>query len=381
MYQKGRAWIEINLDNLDRNVRALQAILPPSCRLMPAVKADAYGHGAVAVAVRLNQLGIEDFCVACASEGVSLRQAGIRGQILVLGYTHPGQMDLLADYRLTQTVVDLDYARQLNSFGRPVSVHIGVDTGMHRLGEACSNMEAIAELWNCKNLTITGIYSHCCVSDSLRDRDREFTRLQEQRFLEVVDFLHRRGITGFSCHMQSSYGVLNYPGRQYDYARVGIALYGVLSSRQDTPLYCPELFPVLSLKARVGCVRQLEPGEGAGYGLDYTASRRSWLAVLSIGYADGIPRNLSNGNGYVLIDGMRAPIAGRVCMDQMLVDITGIYGVKPGDEAILIGSSKGETITAMDLAAWSGTISNEILSRMGSRLEQIVTVHTPMSFS
>lgn len=371
MYQKGRAWIEINMDHLEQNVRALEAILPPSCRLMPAVKADAYGHGAVQIAAGLNRMGIENFCVASAPEGAGLRQAGIRGQILVLGYTHPSQMDLLVEHRLTQTVVDLDYAGQLNRFGRPITVHIGVDTGMHRLGEDCGNMEAIAGLWSCKNLTITGVYSHCCVSDSLRETDREFTALQEQRFSEVVAYLHCQGIDGFACHMHSSYGVFNCPNREYDYARVGIALYGVLSSRQDTPLCCPALSPVLSLKSRVECVRNLKAGECAGYGLDYTASRRSALAVLSIGYADGIPRNLSNGNGYVLINGMRAPIAGRVCMDQMLVDITGIDGVKPGDEAVLIGAYGDETITAMDLAAWSGTISNEILSRLGARPERI----------
>lgn len=293
-YQKGRAWIELNMENLAYNVRQFQKILPKRCSLMPAIKANAYGHGAVLIGQALSQLGIHDYCVASVCEAVELRKAQITGQILILGYTSPCQFPVLEEYELTQTVVDLDYAKELNEYGREIQVHVGIDTGMHRLGERSEDVERICEVWKLKNLRITGVYSHLCVSDGNSKTDRAFTEKQIAEFYAVVDSLHRMGISGFKTHLQGSYGVLNYPDLVFDYARVGIALYGALSKPGDRIAAKIGLKAVLTLKARITCVKMLHKSEAVGYGLTYKAEREMKIAVAAIGYADGIPRELSN---------------------------------------------------------------------------------------
>ncbi len=370
MYQKGRAWIELNIEHLKHNVEEFRSLLPSGCALMPAVKANAYGHGAVLISKALQEQGIQSFCVASAAEGIKLRQEGITGEILVLSYTHPEQFEDLITYHLIQTVVDGNYARELQNDGRKFTVHVGIDTGMHRLGEWWENVEEIVKIFQMPNLTVTGIYSHLCVSDGKDAREQAYTLEQVHHFEYVVEELHRRGIHGFKQHLQGSYGILNYSELCFDYARAGIALYGILSGKQDKVNASVKLKPVLSLKARVESVKMLYQGESAGYGLAYCANRNHKIGILSIGYADGIPRNLSN-RGQVLCNGKIAPIIGRICMDQMLVDFSGMEQVKPGDAAVLIGKSGEIEIRAEDMAGWAGTISNEILSRMGERLERV----------
>ncbi len=370
MYQKGRAWIELNMEHLKHNMEQFRSLLPPDCDLMPAVKANAYGHGAVLVSKALQAQGVKSFCVASAAEGAMLRRNGITGDILVLSYTHPEQFDDLISYHLIQTVVDGDYARQLKRDGRRFTVHVGIDTGMHRLGERWDHMEEIVKIFRIPNLKVTGIYSHLCVSDGKDGRDRAYTLEQIHHFEYVAEELHRRGISGFKCHLQGSYGILNYSELCFDYARAGIALYGILSGKNDKINASVELKPVLSLKARVESVKMLYQGESAGYGLTYSAGKNQKIGVLSIGYADGVPRSLSN-RGQVLCNGKPAPVIGRICMDQMLVDLSDIEQAAPGDEAVLIGKSGDLEIRAEDMAGWAGTISNEILSRMGERLERI----------
>lgn len=370
MYKKGRAWIEIDLGKLETNVAFFRRVLPEGCRMMPAVKADAYGHGAHLIAEKLQKLGISDFCVASAGEGCQLREAGIHGQILVLGYTHPRDFELLETYHLTQTVVDPAYAGELQASGRPVCVHAAVDTGMHRLGMEWEREEEIVKLWR-RGLRVTGVYSHLCVADGRSEEEERFTEMQIARFKQITDRLRGAGLREFAAHLQGSYGILNYPGCSFDCARPGIALYGILSRKADrTRIPAGDLMPVLSLKARIGCVRSVRAGEGAGYGLAFVAKRDTRLAVLSAGYADGIPGCLA-GRGYVLIRGRRAPVAGRICMDQMLVDVTDIPEAEPAGEAVLIGSSGGERITVEQYAEWTGTIANEIVSRLGDRLPRI----------
>lgn len=363
-----RAWIEINTDALEHNVRFLQSCLPDKCRLMPAVKADAYGHGAEIIAKTLNNLGIRDFCVACISEGIELRKAGIKGQILILGYTHPSQFPLLRRYGLTQTVVDYDYAGELQKSGVKCHVHIAIDTGMHRLGIRCEELEQIASIYEMKNLSVDGIFTHLSACDSPTPECRAFTESQIQAFYGAADALKSADYACNGLHMLSSYGILNYPEAPGDYARPGIALYGVLSTGNEQ---LAVLQPVLSLKARVASVRTLQPGESAGYGLDFTARRETRLAVLAIGYADGLPRTLSSGKGSVLINGKKAPIVGRICMDQTLVDISKIPDVSQQDIAVIIGESGSQKITAEELAGQCDTITNEILSRLGARLNRI----------
>ncbi len=370
MYQKGRAWIELNMENLSHNVKQFQKILPPHCAIMPAVKANAYGHGADLICSALEHMGIKDFCVASASEAVELRKAGISGQILILGYTSPHQFPVLADYHLTQTVIDYSYAKELNDYGKPLCVHVGIDTGMHRLGERSENIENICQIWKLKNLKITGLYSHLCVSDGNSDAERKFTFMQVKKFYSVADSLHKKGIHGFKTHMQGSYGVLNYPSLKFDYARVGIALYGAFSAPQEKTVANADLKPVLSLKSRIECIKPLHSGEALGYGLTFTAADEMTIAAVSIGYADGIPRSLSN-KGNVLVNGHKTAIIGRICMDQLLIDVSGLSDVSPGDEVTLIGKYQNQEILASDMALSADTISNEILSRLGSRLERI----------
>ncbi len=372
LYEKGRAWIELNLEHLGHNVRCFQKLLPEGCALMPAVKANAYGHGAAPVAKELQRLGITDYCVASAEEGIQLRLAGISGQILVLGYTHPRDFDVLSKYRLTQTVLDAAYAEELRAYGKNLSVHVGIDTGMHRLGEAWDHLSGIRKLWEINNLRITGVYSHLCTSDGEGEEDQAYMRLQETRFQQVVRFLRAEGKRGFSTHLQGSYGILNGARllNTYDYARAGIALYGVFSGSSARLERMYGLKPVLSLKARITCIRTLEEGEGAGYSLSWHADARRRIAAAAIGYADGFPRTLSN-KGHALVRGRKVPVVGRVCMDQLLLDVTDVPEAVPGEEAVFIGESEGLVLRAEEMAEEAGTISNEILSGLGERLVRV----------
>lgn len=371
-FQKSRAWIEISRENLRHNVGQLRALLPKGCELMPVLKANAYGHGAAMIAKELQKLGVQAFCVATALEGVELRQSGIRGEILVLGYTHPEQFSLLRRYRLTQTVVDFDYAQVLNGYGKEIRVHIGVDTGMHRLGENWENLNRIRHLFHLRNLRVAGIFTHLCAADGENEEDQAFTAMQAQRFYRTVENIETSECTSLKAHILGSYGLFHYPELAGNYARIGIALYGLLSSEEDLSRCPVNLRTILSLKARVASVKELRAGESAGYNRAFTALRQTRTATLAIGYADGLPRALSCGVGSVLINGRRAPIIGKICMDQTLVDITGIPNVRPGGTAVIIGESGEDSISACDLAKQAGTITNEILSRLGPRLERIL---------
>lgn len=369
-FQSGRAWIELDRNALAQNVQLFRSMLPEDSRLMPAVKAQAYGHGAVLIAKELNRQGVDAFCVASVREAAELRRCGIRGEILILGYTHPEEFPLLRRYRLTQTVIDYDYARELDRYGKKLHVHLGIDTGMHRLGERSENIDRICAVYDMKNLVIDGMFSHLAASDRLTPRDIAFTECQVKQWNRVVCELRRRGYTIPKRHLLGSYGLINYPELAGDYVRVGIALYGVLGGKADTDAWRNTLRPVLSLKARVAAVRELRAKESAGYGIAFTAECDMRIATIAIGYADGLPRSLSCGAGAVLIHGCKAPILGRICMDQTIIDVTDIPQVRTGDIAVLIGSSGAEEISAADLAEQTNSITNEVLSRLGSRLER-----------
>lgn len=368
----GRAWVELDRAALRHNVRTLQAMLPPGCALMPVLKADAYGHGAVWIGRELNALGLSSFCVATAAEGAALRKGGVEGEILVLGYTPPEQFGLLCRSRLMQTVTDSGYAKQLAGYGKRLEVQIAVDTGMRRLGVRCEQVEEIAWIFSSKRLNVKGVFTHLSAADIKNADAAAFTRRQAEHFENAVQRLRDLGCKIPKAHMLNSSALLRYPELAGDCARVGIALYGVLATREESD-DCPvPLEPVLSLKARVAQVKTIRRGETAGYGLAYTAPRDGKLAVLSIGYADGLPRALSCGRGKALINGYEAPVVGRICMDQTLVDATEIPNIQCGDVAVLIGRSGALRLTACDVAASAETISNEILSRMGTRLERVV---------
>lgn len=374
--EKSRAWIELDMKHLAHNVAEFKRMLPEDCKMMPAVKANAYGHGASEMAEELQRLGIDAFCVASMEEGIELRRDGIKGEILVLGYTDPASAKTLLDYQITQTIIDEEYGKQLESYaakeGGRLPVHIGVDTGMHRLGIPWDAHERLCAMWKLPHLDVRGVYSHLCVSDGEEEKEIAFTKTQIARFDETVTYLRTQIKKPFAAHLQGSYGVLNYPECHYDYARVGIALYGILSSRTLIPKSAKGLLPVLSLHSVITSIRELNPGEGAGYGLDFVAAKKSRIAAAAIGYADGIPRNLS-GRGMALLHGKRVPIVGRVCMDQLLLDVTGVPDAAPEDEVLFIGGQGAEKISAEEFAGWSDTISNEIVSRLGARLGRFVS--------
>ncbi len=361
---KSRAWKEIGLDALAHNARTLQRRLAPGCDLMAVVKADAYGHGAVPVAKRLEQEGVTAFAVACLEEGIALRQSGVKGLILILGYTPPEGAPLLARWHLTQTVADEEHGRSLNGAGVPIRAHLALDTGMHRLGIPAEDTAALDRLYGMEHLEVTGVFSHLCVSDSLTPEDRDYTQAQLDRFYAAVDWLRQNRYDPGAVHIQASGGILNLPPQPCGYARAGIALYGAVRGEG--------LRPVLAVRARVACVRTLAAGERAGYGLDFRAERETRLAVLAIGYADGLPRILAQNGGRVLLHGQFCPMVGRMCMDQLFVDVTDVPGVSPGDAATMIGQEGELEIRAEELAQKCGTISNELLSRLSPRLGQVI---------
>lgn len=365
--ETSRAWREVDLNALAHNARGLQGALAPGCRLMSVVKADAYGHGSIPVARRLEAEGVKAFAVACLEEGIALRQSGVQGKILILGYTPPGMAFQICRWKLVQTVVDEDHGQALAAQGVPLSVHLALDTGMHRLGIPVEDHEAISRLYELPNLNIQGTFSHLCVSDSLEAKDVSFTHTQLEQFYGAVRWLKTHGMNPGEIHIQASYGIWNLPPQPCSWARVGIALYGIFSNDAPTERKL-DLHPVLSLRARVASVRTLLPGEGAGYGLAFRADQMRRLAVVTIGYADGLPRSLSQQGGEVLLHGTRCPMVGRMCMDQLMVDVTDVPCVKPGDVATIIGTDGGQVIRAEDMAGQCGTITNELLSRLGHRL-------------
>lgn len=361
-----RAWREIDLEAVAHNANALQSALAPGCGLMAVVKADAYGHGALPIARRLEREGVAAFAVACLEEGAALRQGGIGGEILVLGCTSPQLAPSLARWDLTQTVADEAHGLALSSQGVPLRVHVALDTGMRRLGVPAGDREAIARLCALPNLDIRGVFSHLCVSDSPLPEDRRYTLDQLSLFYDTLRWMKTRSLPVGETHIQASYGILNLPPQPCRWARAGIALYGV-GSAPPRPSRLP-LRPVLSLRARLATVRSLAAGEGAGYGLAFRPDTPRRLGVVTIGYADGLPRDLPQRGGQVLLRGRRCPMVGRMCMDQLLVDVTGVPASTPGDVVTLLGRDGGAEITAEETAAICGTITNEFLSRLGSRL-------------
>ncbi|MBP3951907.1 serine racemase VanT catalytic subunit [Bacillus suaedae] len=365
-----RAWVEIDLAALRHNAKELQRILPSHCQLMPVVKANAYGHGDVAIARELMRAGLKMFAVATLAEGVRLRQNGIKGDILILGYTNPKELASLEKYQLIQTVVDFPYALMLNQYPKKVRVHIKIDTGMHRLGVNVENLAEIEKVFECKNLKVEGMFSHLSTADSLADEDVRFTQKQIQQFNQMIDLLKAKGYHTGKLHIQGSYGILNYPDLVCDYARPGIALYGVLSA-DDKIRASVHLKPVLSLKARIALIKEIQPGEVISYGRQFTAKSNMKIATVTIGYADGIPRRLYENNAYVMLHSKRAPIIGRICMDQLMIDVSHIHEVENNDVVTIIGVDGTEQIRCEDIARQSGTITNEILSGLGPRLDYV----------
>ncbi len=362
-----RAYIEINLDNLEHNVNVLKAALPEKSKLMAVVKTEAYGHGACEVAAFVEKCGIDAHAVATLDEGIKIRKYGIRGDILVLGYTDPRRIKDIKRYNLIQTVVNYDHAKALNDMKTHIRVHIKIDTGMHRLGVLSSEIDKIKEIFGMKYLKSEGIFSHLACSDSLSEASVSFTNEQISNFLKLKETLAEDGIKISKYHIQSSYGLLNYPELEMDYVRVGIALYGAADMSDEKARTKLDLKPVLSLKTSVALIRDIPAGESVSYDRMFMAERNSRVAILPIGYGDGLPRNLSCGKCRILLGGKLVPVIGRICMDQLAVDITDVADVKVGDVATVIGD-EDNSLTAVNVASESQSIANELLCRIGVRL-------------
>ena len=366
---RDRAWVEVNLNNLKHNVEEIKKHIHPECEFMAIVKANAYGHGSIEVSKYLNKINVNNFGVATINEAIELREGGVKGDILILGYTHPDRGLDLIKYDLIQTVVDNTYAEELNALEKELRVHLKIDTGMHRLGEDYRNKGTINKMFNYKNLKIEGIFSHLYVADSQEREDVICTEEQIKNFFKVAEEVKEKFNPNIKIHLQSSYGVLNYPNLNCDYARIGIAMYGVKSNLNDNIKSNIDLKPVLSIKARVAIVKKAQKGDAVSYGRQYIAKNNMKVATVTIGYADGIPRNISNGNAFVLVNGMEAPVIGRVCMDQLMINITNINDVEEGDIVTLVGVDKEKYVSAEEISEAAGTITNEFLSRLSKRLQ------------
>jgi serine/alanine racemase len=368
---KSRSWIEVNLQYLKYNASVLKEFMPAGCELMAVVKADAYGHGAVSVSKAMNEIGVRSFAVATIDEGIELRNQGIQGDILILGFTDISRAEQLNYYQLTQTVIDYDHALLLSKQQQLVSVHIKIDTGMHRLGISARDITSIIQIMKLPSIQVKGLYTHLSVADCTEVEAVQYTRRQIDEFYYLIQQMKAKGLKIPRLHIQSSYGLLNYPELSCDYARIGIALYGCFSTPEDHIGSPVELLPVLSLRSRIAMIREVAEGEYVGYGRVEPLRRDSRLAVIPVGYADGLPRILSYGRGSVLLHGYRAPIVGRVCMDQLIIDVTDVPGVAQGDIVTLIGRDNGNELSAAEVAKASGSITNELLSRLGTRLPRI----------
>jgi len=359
-------WAEINLGNLAYNFRQIRKAVSPVTKIMVTVKADAYGHGLIPVSNKLVECGVDFLGVASIDEGILLRKGGIKLPILVMGVVLEEHVGELFNFRLTPTICDIDQAKALHkkarSLKQDINIHIKVDTGMGRIG--VSHYDAaglVGKIANLKSLKIEGLFTHFAFADM----NKKFTHYQAFLFYHLVSKLNRSGIRIPLIHAANSAGLLDYGSTHFNMCRPGLAIYG-LYPRGNLK---NSLKPVLSLKTKVIFVKRVPQGTGISYGHAYVTNRDTNIVTLPIGYGDGYQRNLSNISP-VLIKGRRFKISGRICMDQMMVDV-GDLPVKVGDEVVLIGFQGRNEISAQELAELSATIPYEIVCGLGSRIPRI----------
>jgi len=364
-------WVEVDLGAIAHNVRRIAEHVGPDVEVLAVLKADGYGHGATRVARTALNNGATWLGVACIGEALTLRHAGIRAPILSLGYTPPWQVRQAVLNDITVTLFDAQVARALSraggDLGRRARAHVKVDSGMGRLGQLPENvLPFVREIHALPNLELDGILTHMSSAD---DTDLAYTHGQLARFEGVLDDLRDDGLLPRRIHAANSACILRLPESWYNMVRLGIAMYG-LDPSPDCP--CPpEMLPALSFKCQVAQVKTLPPGSDISYGRTYTTTRTSRIAVIPVGYADGFRRAPQHW-GEVLVRGARAPIVGRVCMDQTMIDVTDIPGVRQGDEVVLIGTQGDERITADEVAASLGTINYEVISEILARVPRVV---------
>lgn len=368
-------WAEVDLDALAHNFRLLQQHAG-SAAVCAVVKAGAYGHGDGIVCRTLADAGAKWFAVSCLAEALHLRSGGVTGEILILGHTDPVCAATLACHRLTQAVFSPEYAQALSSAALEASArvrcHLKIDTGMGRLGfiarceediPAC--LDQLEACFGLEGLEITGMFQHFAVADSHAAADVEYTNRQHSLFVQVKESLEARGHKLRTVHCCNSAALVEHPEWGMDLVRPGIVLYGCDPSDE---VHLDGLRPVLTLKTVVSQVKELLPGQALSYGLQFTADAPRKVATLCVGYADGYPRLLS-GKGVCSIGGYAAPVLGRVCMDQMMVDVTGLDDVKEGDEAVVFGGPGADSLN--DVANKVGSIPYEIMCGLALRVPRV----------
>ncbi|MEM6400325.1 MAG: alanine racemase [Cyanobacteria bacterium P01_D01_bin.116] len=372
-WKSQRAWVEINLAALSDNIAQIRKLLEPQTQFMAVVKADAYGHGAVSVAQTALKAGANWLGVATVPEGIQLRKAGIKAPILILGATYtPEQVEAIAQWELEATLCDCKQALIFSdiletiNFDSPLRVHLKLDTGMSRLGTFWQDCNEFVQLVKrLPYLSIKSVYSHLATADS---PDKTTMDLQHQRFESAIAILKASGIEVPCFHLANSAATLSDSSLHYDMVRVGLAIYGFYPSPHLRSTI--DLKPVLQVKARVTHVKMIEKGAGVSYGHTFIAAKQMRLAVAGIGYADGIPRNLSN-KMQVLIRGVKVPQIGTITMDQIMLDISSLPDVQEGEIVTILGSEGKEHITAEDWATQLNTISWEILCSFKHRLPRV----------
>ena len=367
--QQRPTWVEIDLAALAHNLTCVRGRLGGT-GVLAVVKADAYGHGAVTVARRLEREGIEWLGVALPEEGVALRESGVRAPILVLGGFVAAQADLVLANDLTTALFRREQVEALGGAatrrGVVARAHVKIDTGMGRLGVPAVDVEALAAtLAATPSIDVTGAFSHLAAADEPAD---PYTTQQLQTFLRAVNVLREKGLRPALLHLANSPAVLDHRATWMTLVRPGLLLYGYNPDARGTTL---PVRPVLTLKSRIVDVREVPAGGSVGYGRTWRAATPARIATLPIGYADGLPRAASN-RGSVLVRGRRVPIAGRISMDLTTIDVTAVPDAAPGDVAVLIGRQGGDAIGADQLAAACGTIPWEILARIGPRVPRVV---------
>lgn len=365
-----RVCAEINLDAVAYNFKSMKENLKPGTKMIAVVKTDGYGHGAIPIAHMVEAYDyIWGFATATIEEAVLLRKAGIEKPILILGFVFPDAYEEVVRYDIRPAVFKPGMARQLSEEAvrqkKTVHMHIKVDTGMSRIGfkDNAASADVIKEISQLPAVEVEGLFTHFAKADE-KDKTNAFEQLS--RYLAFSKMLEERGVDIKLHHCSNSAGIFDLPDANLDAVRAGVSIYGMYPS-EDVNKFAVPIMPVLTLKSHVVYVKDVEPGTAVSYGGTFVAERPMRIATVPVGYGDGYPRSLSN-KGWVLIRGQQAPILGRVCMDQLMVDVTDIPQAKEGDMVTLIGSDGGREITMEDMGELSGRFNYELACDIGKRV-------------
>ena len=365
-----RTYCEIDLDAIRQNLSHIREKIDKA-KLLAVIKADGYGHGACQIGHYVEDL-VDYYAVATIEEGVELRRDGIRLPIMTLGYNSPLSYHLNLEYDIEQTIYSLEtaekMAREAERAGKTANIHIALDTGMTRIGLTADEkgLEELKQIASLPGIHLKGIFTHFACADMT---DKEYTYRQMERYDNFIQLMKENGIHVDLCHICNSAGIMEFDHHRYDMVRSGIITYGLYPS-DEVDFDKLDLTPALSWRAHVVHVMEPEMGRGVSYGATYVVDHPCRLATISIGYADGYPRLLSN-KGWVLIRGRKAPIVGRVCMDQMMVDVTDIPDVCVEDLVTLVGKDGDEVITVEDLSNLTGTINYEFVCDISPRVKRL----------